>query len=214
MFTVALSGFALSLSLILAIGAQNSFVIRQGLLNQHVLAVVLFCGIADLALICLGVLGLGQLLAPFFDLYSQWLFGLAALWLAGYGVLRFCDGLRMNTNPELDGVNLYQPAKTSLIQTLSVLAVLTFANPHVYLDTVILLGSLSVSYAGSDKLAFICGASAASLSFFSILGFGARRFSRYMGSPRAWQMIDFATAFVMLLFSGLLVSQIYQRAGG
>ena len=207
MFAAALSGFALSLSLILAIGAQNSFVIRQGLLNQHVLAVVLFCGIADMALICLGVLGLGQLLAPFFDVYRQWLFGLAALWLAGYGLIRFRDGLRMNTNPELDGVNLHRP-QAALTQTLSVVLVLTFANPHVYLDTVILLGSLSVPYKGSDKLAFVCGASAASLTFFGVLGFGARRFSHYITSPRAWQVIDFATAFVMLMFAGLLIIQI------
>lgn len=208
MFSAALSGFALSLSLILAIGAQNSFVIRQGLLNQHVLAVVLFCGIADMALICLGALGLGQLLAPMFDLYSQWLFGLAALWLAVYGILRFRDGLRMNVKTVIDGASLCQAAKSSLIQTLSVVLVLTFANPHVYLDTVILLGSLSVPYEGSDKLAFVCGASAASLSFFGVLGFGARRFSHYMTSPRSWQVIDFATAFVMLMFAGLLIVQI------
>ena len=208
MFSPALSGFALSLSLILAIGAQNSFVIRQGLLNQHVLAVVLFCGIADMALICLGALGLGQLLAPIFDLYSQWLFGLAALWLAVYGILRFRDGLRMNAKTDLDGASLCQAAQASLVQTLSVLLVLTFANPHVYLDTVILLGSLSVPYEGSDKLAFVFGASAASLSFFGVLGFGARRFSYYTTSPRAWQVIDFATAFVMLMFAGLLIFQI------
>ena len=208
MFSAALSGFALSLSLILAIGAQNSFVIRQGLLNQHVLAVVLFCGIADMALICLGALGLGHLLAPIFNLYNQWLFGLAALWLAGYGILRFRDGLRMNAKTDLDGANLCQPAQASLTQTLSVVLVLTFANPHVYLDPVILLGSLSVPYEGSYKLAFVWGASAASLSFFGVLGFGARRFSHYMTSPRAWQVIDFATAFVMLTFACLLIIQI------
>ena len=196
------------MSLILAIGAQNSFVIRQGLLNQHVLAVVLFCGIADMALICLGALGLGQLLAPIFDLYSQWLFGLAALWLAVYGILRFRNGLMMNAKTDLDGANLCQPSQASLTQTLSVVLVLTFANPHVYLDTVILLGSLSVPYEGIDKLAFVCGASAASLSFFGLLGFGARRFSYYMTSPRAWQVIDFVTAFVMIMFAGLLIIQI------
>ena len=208
MYSAALSGFALSLSLILAIGAQNSFVIRQGLLNQHVLAVVLFCGFADMALICLGALGLGQLLAPIFDLYSQWLFGLAALWLAVYGILRFRDGLMMNAKTDLDVANLCQPAQASLTKTLSVVLALTFANPHVYLDTVILLGSLSVPYEGSDKLAFVCGASAASLLFFGVLGFGARRFSYYMTSLRAWQVIDFATAFVMLMFAGLLIIQI------
>ena len=208
MFSAALSGFVLSLSLILAIGAQNSFVIRQGLLNQHVFAVVMFCSIADMTLICLGALGLGQLLAPIYNLYSQWIFGLAALWLAVYGILRFRDGLRMNARTDIDGANLCQPAQASLTQTLSVVLVLTFANPHVYLDTVILLGSLSISYQGSDKLAFVCGASAASLSFFGVLGFGARRFSHYMTSPRAWKVIDFVTAFVMLMFAGLLIIQI------
>ncbi|MBL55015.1 MAG: lysine efflux permease [SAR116 cluster bacterium] len=206
MISAALSGFALSLSLILAIGAQNSFVIRQGLLNQHVLAVVLFCGLSDMMLICLGVLGLGQLLTPVFDLYGAWLFALAALWLAGYGVLRLRDGLQMATS--FDKASAPGLPQTSLARTISVVAVLTFANPHVYLDTVILLGSLSVPYQEGEKLAFTAGASAASLLFFSVLGFGARRFSRYMTSVRAWQLIDFATAFVMLLFAALLLTQI------
>ena len=206
MISAALSGFALSLSLILAIGAQNSFVIRQGLLNQHVLAVVLFCGLSDMMLICLGVLGLGQLLTPVFDLYGAWLFALAALWLAGYGVLRLRDGLQMATS--FDKASAPGLPQTSLARTISVVAVLTFANPHVYLDTVILLGSLSVPYQEGEKLAFTAGASAASLLFFSALGFGARRFSRYMTSVRAWQLIDFATAFVMLLFAALLLTQI------
>ena len=206
MISAALSGFALSLSLILAIGAQNSFVIRQGLLNQHVLAVVLFCGLSDMMLICLGVLGLGQLLTPVFDLYGAWLFALAALWLAGYGVLRLRGGLQMATS--FDKASAPGLPQTSLARTISVVAVLTFANPHVYLDTVILLGSLSVPYQEGEKLAFTAGASAASLLFFSVLGFGARRFSRYMTSVRAWQLIDFATAFVMLLFAALLLTQI------
>lgn len=206
MISAALSGFALSLSLILAIGAQNSFVIRQGLLNQHVLAVVLFCGLSDMMLICLGVLGLGKLLTPVFDLYGAWLFALAALWLAGYGVLRLRDGLQMATS--FDKASAPGLPQTSLARTISVVAVLTFANPHVYLDTVILLGSLSVPYQEGEKLAFTAGASAASLLFFSVLGFGARRFSRYMTSVRAWQLIDFATAFVMLLFAALLLTQI------
>ena len=206
MISAALSGFALSLSLILAIGAQNSFVIRQGLLNQHVLAVVLFCGLSDMMLICLGVLGLGQLLTPVFDLYGAWLFALAALWLAGYGVLRLRDGLEKATS--FDKASAPGLPQTSLARTISVVAVLTFANPHVYLDTVILLGSLSVPYQEGEKLAFTAGASAASLLFFSVLGFGARRFSRYMTSVRAWQLIDFATAFVMLLFAALLLTQI------
>ena len=125
MFTAALSGFALNLSLILVIGAQNSFVIRQGLLNQHVLAVVLFCGIADMALIFIGALGLGQLMVPIFELYGEWLFGLAAMWLAGYGIFRFRDGLWIK-NTFLEGASRYRPSQASLVQTLSVVTMLTF----------------------------------------------------------------------------------------
>ena len=205
MLSAALAGFAISLSLILAIGAQNSFVIRQGLLNQHVLGVVLFCGLSDMLLICLGVLGLGRILAPVFALYGDWMFAGAALWLAGYGVLRLRDGLVMATSFDAGQT---APPPASFGRTLSVVAVLTFANPHVYLDTVVLMGSLSLPYLGAAKLAFAAGASVASLTFFSVLGFGARRFSRYMTSARAWQLIDFATAFVMLGFAGLLLTQI------
>jgi len=204
MLSAALAGFAISLSLILAIGAQNSFVIRQGLLNQHVLAVVLFCGVSDMLLICLGVLGLGRIMAPVFALYGDWMFVGAAAWLAGYGLLRLRDGLLMATSFDAGQV---APPAASVGRTLSVVAVLTFANPHVYLDTVVLMGSLSLPYAGAGKLAFAAGASVASLLFFSVLGFGARRFSRYMTSVRAWQIIDFATAFVMLGFAAVLLTQ-------
>ena len=204
MFSAALSGFALSLSLILAIGAQHSFVIRQGLLNQHVLAVVLFCSIADMALICLGALGLGQLLAPIFDLYSQWLFGLAALWLAIYGILRFRDGLGMSAKTDLDGVNPCQPAKASLTQTLSVVLVLTFANPHVYLDTVILLGIASTQY--SENMYFAAGATVSSFMFFYSLGFGAQFLSDFFKHPFSWRILD---AIIGLIMWSIAFSLVY-----
>ena len=204
MFSAALSGFALSLSLILAIGAQNCFVIRQGLLNQHVLAVVLFCSIADMALICLGVLGLGQLLAPIFDLYSQWLFVLAALWLAVYGILRFRDGLRINAKTDLDGANLCQPAQASLTQTLSVVLVLTFANPHVYLDTVILLGIASTQY--SENMYFAAGAIVSSFMFFYSLGFGAQFLSDFFKHPFSWRILD---AIIGLIMWSIAFSLVY-----
>ena len=130
------------------------------------------------------------------------------MWLAGYGIFRFRDGLWIKKNTFLEGASRYRPSQASLVQTLSVVTMLTFANPHVYLDTVILLGSLSVPYAGSNKVAFVCGASSASVSFFAVLGFGARRFSHYITSPIARRTIDFATAFVMLLFAGLLLCRI------
>ena len=206
MFSAALSGFALSLSLILAIGAQNSFVIRQGLLNQHVLAVVLFCGISDMALICLGALGLGQLLAPIFDLYSQWLFGLAALWLAVYGILRFRDGLMMNTKTDLDEANLCQPAQASLTQTLSVVLALTFANPHVYLDTVILVGSVGAQLVEMDQLLFVLGASAGSITWFISLCVAGRLLQPVFQKPIAWKVLHGLVGATMWVIAYSLVA--------
>ncbi len=198
------SGFFISLSLILAIGPQNSFVIRQGLLGQHILAVVLFCGISDAVLICLGVLGLGTVMAPVFTRYSDWMFGLSALWLAIYGAGRVRAAYRANYSVQADSDN-QNPGTLGAIFAL--LAVLTFANPHVYLDTVILLGAVSIGYVGIEKLVFAVGASLASLSFFAAIGFGAKRLSPFIRTPRAWQIVDLLTALVMFIFAGILLAQ-------
>jgi len=198
------SGFFISLSLILAIGPQNSFVIRQGLLNQYVLAVVLFCGISDAVLICLGVLGLGTIMAPVFTQYSDWMFGLSALWLAIYAIGRVRAAHRGDYPAAADS-DTRNPESFRAIFAL--LAVLTFANPHVYLDTVILLGAVSISYIGLEKLVFAIGASLASLSFFATIGFGAKRLGPFMRTPRAWQIIDLLTALVMFIFAGILLAQ-------
>ena len=148
----------------MAIGPQNSFVIRQGLLNQHVLAVVLFCGIADALLICLGVLGLGTVMAPIFEDYADWLFGISALWLGFYGLGRLRAAYQVPRSITAD--NTGESIK-NLRGIFSLLAVLTFANPHVYLDTVVLLGAVSIGYMGLEKLLFASGASLASLAFFA-----------------------------------------------
>jgi L-lysine exporter family protein LysE/ArgO len=198
------SGFFISLSLILAIGPQNSFVIRQGLLGQYVLAVVLFCGISDAVLICLGVLGLGAVMAPVFTQYSDWMFGLSALWLAIYGAGRVRAAYRGDYR--VPAVTDNQNPGT-LRAIFALLAVLTFANPHVYLDTVILLGAVSIGYVGLEKLVFAVGASLASLSFFAIIGFGAKQVSPFMRTPKAWQILDLLTALVMFIFAGILLAQ-------
>ncbi len=163
MLSAFISGFFISLSLILAIGPQNSFVIRQGLLNQHVLAVVLFCGISDALLICLGVLGLGTIMAPIFTQFSDWMFGLSALWLGLYALGRLRAAYRADHRTQADSENQNLDLLRSIF---ALLAVLTFANPHVYLDTVILLGTVSIGYSGIEKLVFAGGASLASLCFF------------------------------------------------
>ena len=203
-FSIFFSGFFISLSLILAIGPQNSFVIRQGLLNQHVLAVVLFCGISDALLICLGVLGLGTIMAPVFTQFSDWMFGLSALWLGLYALGRVRAAYRADYPAQADSENQNME---SLRGIFALLAVLTFANPHVYLDTVILLGAISLGYPGAEKLVFAGGASLASLCFFATIGFGAKRLSPLMTSNRAWQILDIFTALIMAIFASILLAQ-------
>lgn len=209
MFEPLLSGFLLGLSLILAIGPQNAFVLRQGMLRQHTLAVVLFCSLSDALLIILGIAGLSWFISDFASQYSELLFGLAALWLSVYGLQRLKDAWLGKS-----GMQAASGQYQGLSATLGVAALLTFANPHVYLDTVVLLGTLSLQYFGAAKVAFGVGAVIASLTFFSFLAIGARALSPLMGTTRSWRIIDTVIACVMfalaygLLQSGGLVADV------
>ena len=209
MFEPLLSGFLLGLSLILAIGPQNAFVLRQGMLRQHTLAVVLFCSLSDALLIILGIAGLSWFISDFASQYSELLFGLAALWLSVYGLQRLKDAWLGKS-----GMQAASAQYQGLRATLGVAALLTFANPHVYLDTVVLLGTLSLQYFGAAKVAFGVGAVIASLTFFSLLAIGARALSPLMGTTRSWRIIDTVIACVMfalaygLLQSGGLVADV------
>lgn len=192
MIQAFLTGFVLGTSLIFAIGPQNAFVIRQGILRQHVLYVALFCSISDALLILIGISSISYFLADFFTQFSSILFGLSALWLIGYGAIRLSTLFRSNSALELE----LQPSK-NLISTLSFLFVITFANPHVYLDTVILIGSISQQFYGDYKIAFALGASIASFTFFFTLAYGAKLFSPLMKKPSFWKILDCFIAFVM-----------------
>ena len=192
MLSAFLSGFILGFSLILAIGAQNSFVLRQGLMGRHVFIVALFCSLSDALLISIGVVGISIFLNNYIDLVSDWLFGISAIWLVSYGLLRLREAvigksilIAENSSPN------------GLISTLSFLAVLTFANPHVYLDTVVLIGSVSQQFPGNTKFAYVFGASLASFVFFFSLAYGAKFLSPIMQRPIAWQLLDSFIAFVM-----------------
>ena len=192
MLSAFLSGFILGLSLILAIGAQNSFVLRQGLMNRHVFIVALFCSLSDALLIGIGVVGISLFLNNYIDLVSDWLFGISAIWLAGYGILRLRDAVigksvLIAENSSVKG----------LVSTLSFLSVLTFANPHVYLDTVVLIGSVSQQFPANTKFAYVLGASMASFVFFFSLAYGAKFLSPIMQKPIAWRILDSFIAFVM-----------------
>ena len=202
MLSALLTGFILGFSLILAIGAQNSFVLRQGLMGRHVFTVALFCSLSDAVLISIGVAGISIFLNNFINLVSDWLFGISAIWLAGYGLLRLRDAVigKSVLIAENSSVN-------GLASTLSFLSVLTFANPHVYLDTVVLIGSVSQQFPDNNtKLAYVLGASMASFVFFFSLAYGAKFLSPVMQRPIAWRLLDSFIAFVMF---GLAIKMTY-----
>ncbi|MDA8679706.1 LysE/ArgO family amino acid transporter [Luminiphilus sp.] len=190
------TGFLLGLSLILAIGPQNAFVLRQGLLSQHVLPVVLFCALSDALLITLGIAGVSLAIKEFAEQYQHTLFLLAAGWLSVYGVQRLRDAWRGDAT-----LQLASGERGSLRNTLGVAALLTFGNPHVYLDTVVLIGTLSLQYSGLAKVAFGAGAVLASLVFFSALAFAARLMLPLMRKRHAWRVIDGVIAGIMFVLA-------------
>ena len=193
------TGFMLSLSLILVIGSQNAFVLRQGILRQHVWSIVLFCAVADTILIIFGVFGLPFLIADFVDQFSQWLFGGAAVWLFGYGVMRVCDVLNGNV------LVIDDHPVSSFWASLGVAAALTFANPHVYLDTVVLIGTISLQFSGVNKIAFAAGAATVSFLFFPALGYGGYLLSDIMRRPWAWQVLNGVIAVIMFVLSAAIL---------
>jgi L-lysine exporter family protein LysE/ArgO len=192
----ALPGFFTGLSLIIAIGAQNAFVIRQGLTRKHVLLVVAICAVSDAALIVLGVAGLGALISglPWLLEIIRW-FGV--LYLTWFGVKSLRSAFKIQA---LDASGVQSGSAKTVV--LSVLG-FTFLNPHVYLDTVILLGSIGNQF-GSDKWWFTLGAVVASIVWFSSIGFGAKAASRFMAKPVFWKVLDILIAVVMFSIAVML----------
>ncbi|THD85003.1 amino acid transporter [Aliigemmobacter aestuarii] len=190
MLEAALAGYFVALSLIVAIGAQNAFVLRQGLRREHVLTVVLICALSDAVLIAAGVAGFGAASArlPWLGEAMRWA-GVAFLLV--YGALRFRAAWR--------GGEALMPAEATrapLRQVVLMCLLFTWANPHVYLDTVVLIGSVSAQYT-PHGLIFGLAAATASLSFFSALGFGARLLAPVFARPRAWVMLEIGVGCVM-----------------
>lgn len=184
-----ISGFIASLSLIIAIGAQNAFVIKQGLLRSHIALVVIFCSVADAFFIILGVGGLGTFVQsqPRALEYIRW-FGVAYLTWFGVKSVRAAlssQSLTVSTSEE-----------KSAGKVLLSLITFTFLNPHVYLDTVILLGSIANQFS-DHRWYFALGASIASFIWFASIGFGARAASKYMTRPIFWKILDSVIAVIM-----------------
>ena len=184
-----LPGFFAGLGLIVAIGAQNAFVIRQGLTRQHVFVVVAICAIADAALIALGIAGLGAIIQglPWLLEGVRW-FGVA--YLTWFGIESVRSAFKN------DAMVISGAQTTSLKKVVAAVLGFTLLNPHVYLDTVILLGSISNQFA-EDRWVFGFGAMTASIVWFSSIGFGARAASRFMSKPIFWRVLDSLIAVVM-----------------
>jgi len=178
-----ISGFLLGLSLIVAIGAQNAFVLRQGLRREHVFAVCAVCAGSDAILIAAGVAGFGALVTALPWLAPVMRFGGAAF-LFFYGARSLVAAWR-NTSALEPG----DGARQTLANALAMCLAFTWLNPHVYLDTVVLLGSVSTRYAG-HRAFFAGGAMTASLLFFFALGYGARLLRPLFANPQAWRWLD------------------------
>jgi L-lysine exporter family protein LysE/ArgO len=189
-------GLLTGLSLIIAIGAQNAFVIRQGLTKKHVFLVVAICAVSDALLILLGVAGLGALIAglPWLLETIRW-FGVA--YLTWFGIKSLMSAFKSQS---LDATGMQSASAKTVV--LSVLG-FTFLNPHVYLDTVILLGSIGNQF-GQDKWWFALGGAVASVLWFSSIGFGAKAASRFMSKPVFWKVLDSVIAAVMFSIAIML----------
>lgn len=201
-FPVFMQGLALGFSLIVAIGAQNAFVLRQGLLREHVGSIVAFCAVADALLILAGVMGMAQALGAHPGL-ARVLALLGSLFLASYGLLALHRARQMNQLQAVpEGMQLSRRA--ALIQA----AAFTLLNPHVYLDTVLLMGSIGAQQVTHLRGWFIFGASTASLCWFGLLGFGARWLAPWFAKPKAWQILDGVIGLTMCGLAAILLRHV------
>ncbi len=192
------SGFVLGLSLIMAIGAQNAFVLKQGLLKQHVFWLALICASSDALLITLGVAGFGELIKHF-----PWIDSVAriggAFFLAAYALKSLYSACFNH-----EGLKAAQSEAGSLRNAILTCLAFTWLNPHVYLDTLVLLGSLSTQY-GDNAQWFGFGCVVASFFFFFSLGYGARFLSPLFAKPASWRVLDLLIALVMAMLAAQLI---------
>jgi L-lysine exporter family protein LysE/ArgO len=201
----AIAGLGLGLSLIIAIGAQNAFVLRQGLRREHVLLVVAICAISDLVLIGLGIGGGGLLFTavPWLVEVVRWV---GAAFLLLYGLFAARRALRPS---RLEVDRATAPKTASTLAVAATCLALTWLNPHVYLDTVLLLGSVASTH-GDARWAFGAGAGLGSIVWFTTLGFGARLLGPLFARPIAWRVLDAIIAVVMIALAvSLAVSALH-----
>ena len=194
----AIAGFALGLSLIMAIGAQNVFVLQQGILRSHVFAICLTCALSDAILISIGVGGFGWIVKAAAWL-EPFLITAGASFLFVYGAISAFKAWKPDT------LNFDRTKPSSLMGAVTTCLALTWLNPHVYLDTVVLLGTVSTQY--SSRYAFAAGAIVASFFFFFTLGYGASRVAHIFSHRNAWRILDIVVALVMWAIALRLITQ-------
>ncbi|MCL4862671.1 MAG: LysE/ArgO family amino acid transporter [Caldilineaceae bacterium] len=199
-FTPFLQGFGLSAALIMAIGAQNAFVLQQGLRRQHVFATAAICALCDAALIVLGVAGLGAVITQSAQLTALATWGGAAF-LFAYGARAFWSALRPGMLDAEQSTLRGGALATTVLAALGV----SLLNPHVYLDTVVLVGSVGGRYPAGDRVAFAAGAMSASCVWFFGLAYGAAWLAPIFRRPRAWRLLDLAVGAIMWAIAASLI---------
>ncbi|HWU28257.1 MAG TPA: LysE/ArgO family amino acid transporter [Microbacterium sp.] len=215
-----LSGLGLMFSLIIAVGAQNVFVLRQGLRREHVLPVVLICAASDALLVVAGTAGLGYLIGqlPWLLVAARWLGGISLVVYGIYAARRAWgsngESLVADASPAADaeGGSRTGGTATATRSRLATVVIATLAftylNPNVYLDTVLLIGSIAATH-GDQRWLFAAGAILASITWFFALGFGARHLGRWLRTPRAWRILDTGVAVLLVVMGVLLVLPVF-----
>lgn len=196
-----LEGFGISASLIMAIGAQNAFVLKQGLKKQYLFMTAFICFLCDSALIALGVTGIGELLSDLPILLSVMRWG-GALFLVGYGIRSLMNVF----HPHSLVADMSDKGTKNRYTTLLTLLGFTFLNPHTYLDTFLLIGTVGAEHPPEEHLPFIIGAMSASLVWFFGLTYGASKLSPLFKNPRAWQVMDSIMAIIMFVIAYCVIT--------
>lgn len=201
-----IAGFTVCASLIVSIGAQNMYVLRQAVQGEHVRACVTWCVLSDVLLVALGVTGMAQMLASYPELAQYLTLGGAAFLLA-YGLFAL---RRMWLAPDAaPQAEQRKSGPRSLMSVLAALAAITLLNPHVYLDTVLLMGSIGAQQQGAGRWTYVVGAASASCLWFVLLALAGRRLKHLFANPRAWRIMDGVTGVMMLCLAWWVASSVW-----
>ena len=198
-----LQGLLLGFSLIIAIGSQNLFVFNQGLIGKYVMIVCLFCSLSDALLILIGYSGL-YLIIENNVILQNFIILIGFLWLLGYGVLKIREGISFDQESNLD-IQISHTNNRNLYKTILAISGITWLNPHVYLDTVFLIGSISNSVQSEKQFSFLLGAISSSFLFFFFLGYMGFKIGPLIKSPNLWKKINISLGIIMIMISFNLI---------